>query len=311
MKPIERLINLLAFLLTAGRPVTADEIRHTVAGYGSGGDEAYRRMFERDKDLLRRIGIPLRTVALDRWEVEQGYAVSPAEYRLKDPELTDDERAALWLAAQIVRVGGHTPGSEAILKLGGTRLTSGVEPVAADLGDSRLLADLYLASTERRVVDLTYRGRLRSVEPYGIGHRRGHWYLVAVEGEETRVYRLDRIEQAKLGAAAQAFVRRPEVDVRAALATHPWEAGSEPPTKVLVRFDPEVAWWAVRRLGERADTDPGTTEVELSVNHLDAFLGWVLSFGDQAEVVGPPEVRQALVDRVTAAARAGLPGTPS
>ncbi len=57
---IERLLNLLAFLLDAGRPVTADEIRHTVAGYGQEGDEAFRRTFERDKDLLRHLGVPLR-----------------------------------------------------------------------------------------------------------------------------------------------------------------------------------------------------------------------------------------------------------
>ena len=53
---LERLLNLLACLLTAGRPVTADEIRHTVAGYEDKSDEAFHRMFERDKDLLREMG---------------------------------------------------------------------------------------------------------------------------------------------------------------------------------------------------------------------------------------------------------------
>jgi hypothetical protein len=53
---IERIINLLAFLLTVGRPVTADEIRHTVAGYDEKSDEAFRRTFERDQDLIRSPG---------------------------------------------------------------------------------------------------------------------------------------------------------------------------------------------------------------------------------------------------------------
>ena len=56
---IERILNLLAFLLTAGRPVTAEEIRTTVAGYDQAADGAFHRMFERDKDLLRGLGIPL------------------------------------------------------------------------------------------------------------------------------------------------------------------------------------------------------------------------------------------------------------
>ena len=85
---IERVLNLLAFLLTVGRPVTADEIRHTVAGYDQDTDEAFRRTFERDKDLLRQLGIPLRLAPTDAWEVEHGYVVPRDEYRLIDPGLT-------------------------------------------------------------------------------------------------------------------------------------------------------------------------------------------------------------------------------
>ena len=97
-KVIERILNLLAFLLTAGRPVTAEEIRTTVAGYDQPSDDAFHRMFERDKDLLRRLGIPLDLEPTDGWQVEHGYKVDPAAYALPDPGLTDDERAALWLA---------------------------------------------------------------------------------------------------------------------------------------------------------------------------------------------------------------------
>ena len=65
---IERALNLLAFLLTASRPVTADEIRVPVAGYDQPNDEAFRRTFERDKELLRRLGIPLEMRPTDAWE---------------------------------------------------------------------------------------------------------------------------------------------------------------------------------------------------------------------------------------------------
>ena len=110
---IERLLNLLAFLLTAERPVTAEEIRMTVAGYAKESDEAFHRMFERDKALLRRMGIPLELKATDGWEVEYGYALHPDEYQLPDPDLNDEERAALWLAAQVVRLGGQPAGRPA------------------------------------------------------------------------------------------------------------------------------------------------------------------------------------------------------
>ena len=131
---IERLLNLLAHLLTVARPVTAEDIRRTVAGYDQASDEAFRRMFERDKDLLRSMGVPLETVYTDAWETELGYVLKPDDYTLPDPGLTDEERVALWLALQVVRLGGQTTGPEAILKLGGAPLVTAGEPLGAELG---------------------------------------------------------------------------------------------------------------------------------------------------------------------------------
>ena len=66
---LERLINLLVMLLTSSRPVLAEEIRRTIPGYSADSDEAFHRMFERDKDLLRGIGIPIELRPTDGWEV--------------------------------------------------------------------------------------------------------------------------------------------------------------------------------------------------------------------------------------------------
>ena len=93
---LERLINLLVMLLTSSRPLPAEEIRRTIPGYSSDSDDAFHRMFERDKDLLRGIGIPIELRPTDGWEVEHGYVVDPGKYRLADPGLTDEERAALF-----------------------------------------------------------------------------------------------------------------------------------------------------------------------------------------------------------------------
>ncbi len=298
---IERILNLLAFLLTAGRPVTAEEIRRTVAGYDRSSDEAFRRMFERDKELLRRLGVPLRLETPQGWALEAGYVVPPDEYRLPDPGLTDEEQAALWLAAQVVRVGGGPAGSSAMLKLGGARLTTAVEPVAADLGaDADVLGELFGAIVERRTVSFEYRGRRRDVHPHGLGHRRGHWYLVATEGGEARTYRVDRATDLQVGETPDAFTPSPDVNVRQALRPQPWEAGREPAVTARVRFDPEVAWWAARRLGDVATSvaDDGSIEAELTVSNPEAFIGWLLAFGAQAQLLEPPELVERLVERV-------------
>lgn len=301
-KVLERSLNLLAFLLTSRRPVTAAEIRETVAGYGTKSEAAFRRMFERDKDLLRSLGVPLETRQIPG-EAEWGYVVEPSVYGVDDPGLTDDERAALWLAARVVRLGGRPSGPEAILKLGGAPLAAGVEPFAVDLGaEVDVLADLYRAVAERRAARFTYRGRPRRVEPHGIGYRRGHWYLVGVADGEPRVFRVDRMTGLTVGDAAGEFERDPAVDVRAELDAQPWETGAGEEVVATVLVDPASAWWAERRLGRpplsRREHPDGSLELDLVVNHVDAFLGWVLAFGADAEVLAPPELRARVVARV-------------
>ncbi len=309
---IERILNLLAFLLTVERPVTAEEIRHTVAGYDREADEAFRRMFERDKDLLRQLGVPLRLQATDAWEVEQGYVIPPGEYELRDPGLDDEERAALRLAAQVVRLGGQPQGPGAILKLGGAPLAAGGEPLAADLGaDVAALGTAFAAVTERRLLTFTYRDRKRVLRPYGLVHRRGHWYLVGEERDGpagVRAYRLDRAQRLRAGDEPKAFRRPKGFDASAAIPDAPWEAGAED-VRATVRFDAEVAWWARRQLtgGEEVTTaGDGALDVVFPVANQDAFVGWLLGFADQAELLDPPALRRRLLARVEGRPEGGV-----
>jgi proteasome accessory factor B len=298
---LERLLNLLAFLLTVGRPVSAEIIRQTVAGYDPDADEAFRRMFERDKELLRRMGIPLETLppAGDRTEV--GYLIDPTKYGIPDPDLNDEERAALWFASQVVRIGGRTSGADSFLKLGGGISGEALEPLTADLGEEAdVLADIYEAVAGRRRLRLIYGGRERTIAPYGLGHRRGHWYLVGVEQAVAKVYRVDRMSAVKL--TDESFERDPKITVAGELESHPWEAGLEPTVTATVRIDPDLAWWAERRLGRSTptierDTDGGLL-ITLDVTNPDAFVGWVLGFGASAEVMSPPEMRERVVARI-------------
>lgn len=300
-KVIERILNLLAFLLTAGRPVTADEIRTTVAGYDQSTDDAFHRMFERDKDLLRRLGIPLELAPTDGWQVEHGYVVDPAAYALPDPGLTDEERAALWLAAEVVRVGGVAAAPEALLKLGGAPVAASGEPLAASLSEgSEDLGDAFLAIAERRYLKLTYRERPRRVAPFGLVHRRGHWYLVGDDEGVVKVFRMDRASSVSVAGVAGAFDRPAGFRASEYIPETPWEAGGEEET-ATVRVDAEMAWWARRQIGTRGtvtEEPDGGISAELPVANPEAFIGWLLSFDDKAELVGPADLRKRLIDRV-------------
>ncbi len=304
---IERMLNLLAFLLTADRPVPAEEIRMTVAGYDQSSDEAWRRMFERDKELLRQLGIPLELQPTDAWEVEHGYVVPRGDYSLPDPGLTDEERAALWLAAQVVRIGGSAAGPDALFKLGGAPVTASGEPLAADLGTpGAALTAAFAAVSERRELRFDYRGTVRRIHPYGLVHRRGHWYVVGpeVRGDGTiKAFRVDRAGAMEAGKEPERFVRPSGFRATEQIPEAPWEAGGED-LKATIRIDADMAWWAQRQLTGRETVrtlDDGAIEATIPVANIDAFIGWILAFDDHAVILEPQELRDRLLARVRGA----------
>jgi len=300
-KVIERILNLLAYLLTVGRAVTAEEIRTTVAGYEQSADDAFHRMFERDKELLRRLGIPIELAPTDGWQVEHGYVVEPAAYALPDPGLTDEERTALWLAAEVVRVGGQVAAPDALFKLGGAPMTASGEPLAASLTEgSESLGLAFTAIAERRHLLFSYRDRRRRIDPYGLVHRRGHWYVVGHDGDKVKVFRMDKAEDVVAGEDPDAFVRPEGFRASEFIPETPWEAGGEEMV-ARVHFDAEMAWWARRQIGNRGeltDTEDGGVEALMPVANPEAFIGWLLSFDDRAELIDPPELRTRLLERV-------------
>jgi predicted DNA-binding transcriptional regulator YafY len=294
---IERILNLLAFLLTVGRPVTADEIRNTVQGYGQRTDAAFRRTFERDKDLLRSLGVPLELRHTDIWEVDLGYVVPAERYAIDDPGLTDEERSALLVAAQAVRFGGQPTELGAIFKLGGAAQPTHAGTVYADLGhDLDVLGSLYGAVTDRSLVTFMYKGTHRRVHPYGLIHRRGHWYLAAPEAtapQPVKAFRVDRMSNLEVTEEAAVFERPESFDSSKSISTDVPDSGER--SVARVRFDPDVAQVALAQMPGAQPVGNGGAGVliEVPVTTDRALIGWVLSFDDKAVIEDPPRARDA------------------
>ena len=306
MNRLERLINLVAALLDAGRPLSRGDIQERVPGY-RGAPETVRRAFERDKDTLRAMGIPLVVEPLDRAhpELGDGYRIPRERYELPDAGLTPEELAALQLAASTVRLeGGEGAPSSlgeagvAIWKLGGaTGAAAAGGPVAALPGSEHLLA-LFSAVGERRTVRFDYRGEERVVDPFRLAFVNGRWYLDGhdhARGGERR-FRLDRLGSSLRPGAQGSFDRPAAVD---AGTPQPWRMGDEDEVEALLLVDADQAEWAVAKVGQEAVRDrrpDGAVVVALPVTNREAFRSFVLGFLDHAEVLGPPEVRSATVD---------------
>ena len=95
-------MNLVIALLSTRSFITAERIRETVSGYAdSPSDEAFSRMFERDKNELRDLGIPLETGRVSSFDPTEGYRINREAYALPPVELTADEAAAVAMATQL------------------------------------------------------------------------------------------------------------------------------------------------------------------------------------------------------------------
>jgi len=314
---LERLINLLAALLDADRPLPRAELQERVPGY-EGSAESTRRAFERDKDALRTMGVPMAVEPLDPAipELGEGYRIRRDQYELADPGLEADELAALHLAASTVRLegapereapakAGGSSGAdpkegawkEALWKLGGTPGGEEAEGLLAALPGGEHLPALFAAMSERRSLRFAYRGAERSVDPLSLSFANGRWYLGAndhVRGEERR-FRLDRIESAPLAGEPGTF-ERPAVVRRA--SPQPWRLGDEPEVEALLLVDAHQADWAVAELGEAAVSErraDGAVVLAFPVSNREAFRSFALGFLDHAEVLGPPELRDDIV----------------
>lgn len=293
---LERLTNLVATLLDTRRPLTLDEIVELVPGYPD-DKLSYRRQFERDKETLRGIGIPVRVESVDALGPEQGYRILPDEYYLPPLELTSEEQAALHVAVTAVRLEGGPSPTEALWKLGG-REGEAANAFAA-LPTVPALPALFDAYRSRATVTFRHRGELRHLDPWGILFRRGHWYVIGHDHDrgDRRSFRVDRIEGEVETGAAYTFEPPVRLEPGAVVGDEPWRYGDEDVVVARVAVDAVQASSVVEQVGEDAvqeRRDDDAVVIELPVSNTAAFRSFVLGFLDAAEVIAPPELRDEM-----------------
>ena len=292
----ERLITLMNALLGAPRAVSARELHGRVPGYPEDLD-SFKRAFERDKEELRDMGVPLLVEDIPGSDPPlAGYRIRPIDYELRDPGLEPDELEALNLAAAVVGSDGAL-GQRALFKLGGG--AAGADRAAAAIPADPDLVATFTGVAERRHLHFGYRGVARTVDPHRLEFLRGRWYLNGRDhgrGEE-RWYRMSRVEGGvTVGGQAGAFTR--PVEAVPGLQLDPWVLGGDTdPVEAEVWFDPSVAAAVRPELGRaqiRRDDGDGLV-VTMTVTNREGFRSWLLSLLDRAEVLGPPELRADVV----------------
>jgi proteasome accessory factor B len=232
----ERLLNLVIALVNSPQFRSAAWIRDKVAGYSDApNDEAFFRTFERDKQELRELGIPVQTPPAG----SDGYRIPPVDFALPAVSLTPAEAAALALAGRLWETTAlASAGSGALRKIrdaaGGKNSSAAVDGIgigtnevaAATLLQPRVrtgdpaFAPLYAAVRARRAVQFEYRkdpgtpAEPRRVQPWGLVSFRGRWYVIGYDEKraEPRTFRLSRIA-GPVKTVGRAGVVRPPAGV--------------------------------------------------------------------------------------------------
>jgi len=320
-------VNLVLCLLSTRQYLTAERIRGIVPGYADApSDEAFFRMFERDKNELRELGVPLETGRMSPFDTVDGYRIARSDYELGEIDLAPDEATAVALASRLwetPELAGAAHGALVKLRAAGVEVDEDqgrVQPRAG--GADPAFAPLLAAVQAGRAVTFDHRrggpaGEVvrRTVEPWGVVSLRGRWYLVGFDRDRQapRSFRLSRIVGPVQTVGPEGAVEVPaDVDlvelVRRSVDPGP---GEQRTARLWVAAGRA---YGLRRLGTvRGPAEhvgrPGE-ELELQLRHVDTLARWIAGHGPDVVVLDPPELAEAVRERLRGAYAAHA-ATPS
>jgi proteasome accessory factor B len=320
----ERILNLTICLLVTRSYLPKSRIRQIVEGYHDLTDQAFERTFERDKDELRKLGIPLQVGSYDPlFDDEPGYRIERTDFELPPIELDADEAAVVGVAA---RSWQHTSVAESTRNALTKLRAAGIEPDASQLSalepnvaaNEAAFEPLWNAVLDRTRVSFEYRDRgIRTLEPWGLTSAKGRWYVVGhdTDRDATRMFRLSRIIGTPRRVSREGAYEVPaDLQLRRLARTL---APDEPRASAVVAIRPGKAP-GLRRRSRPVNVDrqaalpqrwPQGFEV-VEVSYADqGFLSEELAgYAADVVVLEPAELRTVVIDRLrTVAATRSTP----
>jgi len=308
----ERILNLTICLLVSGRYLPKSRIREAVEAYHDLSDAAFERTFERDKDELRALGVPIEVGSYDPlFDDEPGYRILISEFELPAIDLDAEEASVVGVAA---RVWQHASMAESTMSAMAKLRAAGVEPDGSQLSalepsvqaSELAFEPLWNAVLERTRVSFTYRdGQVRTLEPWGLTSSKGRWYVVGLDigRQATRMFKLARItDLPRRVSRPGAYAVPPDLDLRSlARSLLP----REPTATALLAVRAGKAPSLTRR-GEPASTDlelPSGFEVyAVGYSEVYSVAEEIIRHAADVVVLEPAALRDSVIDGLRAVA---------
>ena len=314
----ERLLNLLIMLLVQRRHISKEQIRGFL--YPDAGPDAFEKMFERDKEELRSLGVPIEVGAMDTYfDDEPGYRIKPDAFALPDIDLLPDEANVIGLASKVWQHATLARATtDAVRKLTAAGLD--VDVSALDIAQPRLTADepsfdvFWDAVQTKTLVEFDYQrssetsSSRRHLQTWGVTRFSGRWYAVGfdTDRQNERIFRLSRVRgNAKLKGKPGSYEIPSDVDLRGITARLTQEPPPEPGT-ILVRAGAALP---LRRSAIAVEVgvlgpDERTTWDQITLTHTGVSAAEdLMSFGSDVYVDQPGPLRDTLIARLTEAVK--------
>jgi proteasome accessory factor B len=302
----ERMLNLLFVLLNSTTPLTREQIRERVPGYGDSND-AFERMFERDKAALRDLAIPVETKPVDLFHDDVlGYRIDRSDWLMPEISLTVEERtylslaASAWQSAQL-----STAAKQAVSSVDAREQSSDLSvPVSLAKG-RRHISEILAAISNGKTVTFDYVGLnqsevvRRSIDPWRALLHSGHWYLIGFDQEkgEVRTFRTDRIVGDLVETKNDVLEPMPKDFDLSSIITN-WESSDKEPIIATVLVRPGRAA-SLRVMATTCEVGSEWDELTIPYHHESQLLGLIASACDVTRVKSPKSLHDSVTRVVT------------
>jgi len=180
---LRRAIELLN-LLSDNENLTTENIKDSISDYRDLNQQAFRRSFERDKNLLRSFGYLIQ-YENDKWSYDKGYSLSG--YSIYESIIKSDKISSEKLINTYLYLKKYLSNSN------------------YDNDKSEIISKILQSINEKRRVGFDYLEKYRKVKPQGLKYFDNKWYLAGEENGSLKTFNLDQIHNLKIGNKADLF----------------------------------------------------------------------------------------------------------
>lgn len=278
--------------------MTKNEIFRNVAGY-NGSPETMERMFERDKDELRGLGIEIEVGQIDPlFEDEQGYLIRSANIQIQPEEFTKEELLLMTMAGNLWKESALSGISEnALIKVASLDGGIGFNNIPLPLIEDEkfnigIFETIIEAIQQNKYLTFGYKNKQRIVAPFGLKNTKGFWYLIAQEKDkEIKVFKLIRIQsEIEILDNEGNFTKPENFEMNSYLESILKEEQSEAVLRVR-----ENKVNRLRSKGVLTESTDGWDTLQITFDDLSDFTKDILWYGDDIYVVSPTDLRNEIV----------------